>query len=48
MFGRRAWLPVDINAEANYDPDQKLGEFANKDEPNKSRMIPSEERWKDW
>ena len=27
-------MPVDINAEANYDPDQKLREFANKDEPN--------------
>ena len=37
MFGRRARLPVDINAEANYDPDQKLREFANKDEPNEEQ-----------
>ena len=30
-------MPVDINAEANYDPDQKLREFANKDEPNEEQ-----------
>lgn len=34
MFGRRAQLPVDINAEAHFDPDQKLREFARKEEPN--------------
>ena len=28
---------VDINGEANYDPDQKLREFASKDEPNKEQ-----------
>ena len=37
MFGQRARLPVDINAEANYDPDQKLREFANKDEQNDAK-----------
>ena len=34
MIGQKAQLPVDINAEASYDPDQKLREFASKDEPN--------------
>lgn len=34
MIGQKARLPVDINAEASYDPDQKLREFASKDEPN--------------
>ena len=37
MFGRRARLPVDINTEANYDPVQKLREFASQDEPNEKQ-----------
>ena len=48
MFGRRARLPVDINAEANYDPDQNWGSLPIKMSRMKSRMMPSKERWKDW
>jgi len=40
MFGRRARLPVDINAEAHFDPDQKLREFASKEEPNEEENDP--------
>ena len=32
-------MPVDIDAEANYDPDQKLKEFASKDEPNEEEVV---------
>jgi len=48
MFGRKARLPIDINAEAMYDPDQKLKEFASEEEPKKSRVLPREEKWKSW
>ena len=37
MFGRRARLPVDINAEANYDPVRKLREFASQDKANEEQ-----------
>ena len=39
MFGRRARLPVDVNMEPNYDPDQKLMEFASKDDPNEDQIV---------
>ena len=31
MFGRRARLPIDINAESSYCPEQKLSEFLEPD-----------------
>lgn len=39
MFGRKARLPIDINAEAMYDPDQKLKEFASEEEPKKEQSV---------
>ena len=34
MFGRRARLPIDINAESSYCPEQKLSEFLDMSEPD--------------
>ena len=34
MFGRRAWLPIDINEESSYCPEQKLSEFLGMSEPD--------------
>ena len=39
-------MPVDIDAEANYDPDQKLKEFASKDEPNEEEVVAKRKQWK--
>jgi len=39
MFGRKARLPIDINAEAMYDPDQKLKESASEEEPKKEQSV---------
>ena len=39
MFRRRARLPVDVNMEPNYDPAQKLMEFASKDDPNEDQIV---------
>ena len=39
MFGRRAQLPVDVNMEPNFDPDQRLMEFASKDDPNEDQIV---------
>ena len=34
MFGRRAWLLIDINEESSYCPEQKLSEFLGMSEPD--------------
>ena len=34
MFGRRAWLLIDISEESSYCPEQKLSEFLGMSEPD--------------